>query len=122
MAHSVLVVDDEVELAETIADIFAMEGYETFVANNGLVALDVLSQKKIDLIISDAKMPKMSGPDLSKKLLDEGKKIGFVLVTGYTETSVDDLKSLGIDFMISKPMDTQQLLEKAAELIKTYNR
>lgn len=117
MRPTVLIVDDEKDLAETFAEIFSMEGFDTLLAHDGLQALEVLKLQHVDLIVSDAKMPKMSGPDLAKKLKDMGKKRPFLLVTGFSDVDSSQLSNLGIDAMFSKPIDADELLDAAKEYI-----
>ena len=67
----ILLVDDEVELAQTLADLLEPEGHEIDIAVNGAIALDKLRQRSFDVIISDLRMPVLDGPGLYEGLLRE---------------------------------------------------
>lgn len=60
----ILLVDDEVELAQTLADLLAPEGHDIAIAINGAVALEKLRQRDFDVIVSDLRMPVLDGPGL----------------------------------------------------------
>jgi PAS domain S-box-containing protein len=64
----ILVVDDEVELGQTLADILAPDGHQTMLAENGKKALELLKDRDFDLIISDLRMPIMDGPTMYREL------------------------------------------------------
>jgi two-component system NtrC family sensor kinase len=64
----VLVVDDEVELGQTLADILMPDGHQVTLAEHGKKALEALKQRDYDLIISDLRMPVMDGPSLYREL------------------------------------------------------
>lgn len=82
----ILIVDDEIELAQTLADLLEPEGYAIDLAANGAIALEKLRQKPFDLIISDLRMPVLDGPglyaELAKSLPQYLKRI--IYVTGDT--------------------------------------
>ncbi len=77
-----LLVDDEVELAQTLADLLEPEGHKITMAANGAVALEKLRQGEYDAIISDLRMPMMDGPTLYDELAKEFprylKRIAYV--------------------------------------------
>jgi CheY-like chemotaxis protein len=63
-----------------------MDGHEVHIATNGREALDRVSRESFDLIITDVKMPVMSGPDLYKRLRDQGSPLArrVIFITGDT--------------------------------------
>lgn len=69
LAHmKILLVDDEVELAQTLADLLEPEGHDIDLAANGKIALEKIQKKNYDIIISDLRMPVMDGPALYEAL------------------------------------------------------
>src|SRR5581483_6801486 len=60
----ILVVDDERSMRELLAIVLRREGYEVLLAENGRSAVDLLAQEPVDLLISDIKMPDLSGVDV----------------------------------------------------------
>ena len=67
-AQKILIVDDEVELGQTLADILEQNGHDLILVDNGQKALDVLDKEDVDLIISDLRMPVLDGPGLYRAL------------------------------------------------------
>jgi CheY-like chemotaxis protein len=63
--RSVLIVDDEFGLAEMLRDMLRDEGYDVTLAINGRLALDVLRERRVDLVITDLMMPVMDGSELA---------------------------------------------------------
>jgi CheY-like chemotaxis protein len=81
---SILVVDDEADVAEVLAEILALDDHEVDVAPNGQVALDRILEKPYDLVFSDIRMPELDGPGLYQRLeqLRHGLVRRFVFLTG----------------------------------------
>ena len=67
MKFNVLIVDDEKNIREGLGKALELEDYNVFLAADGKEALAVINSEEIDLIISDLKMPEMSGEELLKK-------------------------------------------------------
>lgn len=70
-ALSVLVIDDEVEVAEILSEILEVEGHEVAVANSGEAALERLAKSHYDIVLSDLRMPGLDGPRLFEIFEDE---------------------------------------------------
>ncbi|PYM65878.1 MAG: hypothetical protein DMD79_03950 [Candidatus Rokuibacteriota bacterium] len=81
---SILVVDDEADVAEVLAEILALDDHEVDVTLNGQVALDRILEKPYDLVFSDVRMPELDGPGLYQRLeeLRHGLVRRFVFLTG----------------------------------------
>ncbi|HEY7802303.1 MAG TPA: ATP-binding protein, partial [Dehalococcoidia bacterium] len=82
----ILVVDDEESIQKLLTGVLQMDGHEVHIATNGREALDRVSRESFDLIITDVKMPVMSGPDLYKRLRDQGSPLArrVIFITGDT--------------------------------------
>lgn len=83
----VLVVDDETIIAQLVADMLGSDGYEVDTAPNGIVALERISGKDYDLILSDLRMPELDGLGLYHELKRERPDLlrRFVFITGTAE-------------------------------------
>ncbi len=107
---SVLVVDDEPVLRELVAFILLDKGFEVCEAESGDAAYHMLSQRSFDVVVSDVRMPNGSGVDLLKRINDLiVKRPAVFLVSGYSEISLEEAKSLGARDLLSKPVDYDQL-------------
>ena len=111
-AYSVLIVDDEEDLLDICVDSFEMENFKTFSATNGLLALEILKNQKVDVVVSDSFMPEMNGEELLDEIMKlEGPKPLFYLSTGAIDTDEKDLISKGATALISKPFDIDVMIE-----------
>jgi PAS domain S-box-containing protein len=81
---SILVVDDEPDVAEVLVSMLQVDGHRAEIAANGLVALERLAGGRYDLVMSDLRMPEMNGPALYKRMEETGHPMlrRFVFVTG----------------------------------------
>lgn len=107
---SVLVVDDEEMMRSLLTKILSREGYNILTAEDGLQALEMLREDKIDIVISDMKMPRMNGFELLKHIKDEYPTTGVIIMTAYGDTyTVKDALLLGADEYITKPFKSFEI-------------
>ncbi len=108
--HVILIVDDEEGVRSGLSELLKDEGYTVHCAEDGEQALDILQKKQIDLILTDMRMPGMSGIDLLKKVHDIHEGIGVIILTGYGEIeSYIEAMSFGAMEYVSKPFKTNEL-------------
>ena len=113
----ILVVDDEVDLAEIICEELKLVGYDTLQAASGMEALSILDSEHVDLILSDIRMPNGSGPDLLQGLVNRRKAIPILFMTGYSEYSFDQLKDLGALACFTKPLNMSKILAQIHDIL-----
>ncbi len=107
---SILIVDDEEMMRTLLNRILSREGYKIRSAEDGVVALEVLKAEKVDIIISDMKMPRMDGFELLKIVKNEYPKIGVIIMTAYGDTyTVKDALLLGADEYVTKPFKSYEI-------------
>lgn len=129
MSFNLLIVDDEKNIREGLAVSLEMDGYNTFLAEDGKKALEVLIKEDIDLVVSDLKMPVMSGSELLKKIASAYPSIPVIILTGHgtVENAVVAMRDGAYDF-ITKPVNLEHLtlLVKRAlgkkELVKEHQK
>jgi DNA-binding NtrC family response regulator len=116
---SILVVDDELLIRDLLYDFFSSQGWDIAVAENGEKALEVLKVRKVDLVLSDIKMPQMDGLTLTSKVKDSYPDLPVVLMTGYptVDTAVSALRSKVEDYIV-KPFNINQLYRLVESKIK----
>ena len=106
---TILVVDDDREIANSVAKLLEKEGYLSLVANDGMEALEVVAARNIDLIILDIMMPRLDGLSATMKIREK-KNIPIILLSAKTEDSDKILGlSMGADDYVSKPIDMSEL-------------
>jgi DNA-binding NtrC family response regulator len=85
----VLVIDDEIHMCESLCEILESEGLEALHSTDPVEALGTLSDKSVDLVFLDIKMPEMSGIDLLKYMKAVAPAVPVIIITGYP--SVDNI-------------------------------
>lgn len=82
-ARSILIVEDEYGLAELLRDMLTELGYDVSLAINGRLALDILRERDIHLVLTDAMMPVMDGPELARAMRadERHRRIPIVMMT-----------------------------------------
>lgn len=107
-----LVVDDEVDLRDIVASELEFMGAKVFQAENIATAKKVLAQHKIDLIVSDIRMPGGTGIDLldSVKVKDVITP-PVILITGFADITVEDAFNKGAEALVNKPFKLDDLIK-----------
>ena len=110
MKRRILTVDDQKLGCEHLRQILEPEGYEVEAAYDGATALEMLREKLFHLVITDLKMPDMSGFELLSTLRERRVPVGVVVVTAYGDTSeaLQTMKA-GADDFLRKPCDAEHL-------------
>lgn len=110
MKFSILIVDDEKNIRTGLSQALESEGYETFMASDGAQALSLINSKKVDLVITDLKMPEMSGEELLKRINSDNLDIPVIILTGHgtIENAVQTMREGAYDF-ITKPLNLDHL-------------
>jgi len=111
--QKILIVEDEKSISNILENILSdeIQGSEITIAENGLDAYKLIEKNDFDLIISDIKMPKLSGNELLTQSLSIKPESVFVMISGHADidTAVTCLKNGAYDF-ISKPIDINRLI------------
>ncbi|MGA7731281.1 MAG: response regulator [Chloroflexia bacterium] len=115
--QTILVVEDELPIAEIVTAILGYTGYQTVVAGNGQEALACLKSTRPDLILSDIMMPIMDGRELCKRLQvhPEHNAIPVVLMSAaYGSVNLDGCKHVAF---LKKPFDVEHLLMTLSDIL-----
>jgi len=109
-AHTILIVDDNREVLEVVEAALSQD-YTIQKAQNAQEALDILAKHKIDLIITDQRMPGMTGIEFLEKTVEYNPRIVKILLTGYTDTKdlMDAINQGRVYKYITKPFSPQEL-------------
>ncbi|MEG0371508.1 MAG: response regulator transcription factor [Clostridium sp.] len=122
MKHKVLIVDDEKEIRDAIDIYLRGEGIETFKAENGLEALEVLSENDINLIILDIMMPKMDGIKTCMKIRED-KSIPIIMISAKGEDTDKILGlNIGADDYVTKPFNPLELIARVKSQLRRYTK
>ena len=108
---TILCVDDEADIIELFQEELEDQGYDVIKAFNGVEAFHLYEEHKIDCIVSDIRMPEGDGIGLVKNVKATGTDIPIFLVTGYSDYSADELSKLGVNAIIFKPFDLEEVVD-----------
>lgn len=115
---SILVVDDEQDLRDTVMEIFEAEGAKVFGAHDSQSAFAMIQKQKFDVVMSDVRMPGGDGVDLLhhiEKSLTSKPKI--FLCSGYNDLTPLDATRLGVIEMFSKPFNLNNMITSIARAV-----
>lgn len=118
----ILIIDDFATMRRIMKNILKQLGFKNLVeADDGTTALNILESQKIDLIISDWNMPKMTGIELLKKLRasTEYKKTPFLMVTAEAQKqNVIEAVQAGVSNYVVKPFTAEAISDKLKKILK----
>ncbi|MBI2372293.1 MAG: response regulator, partial [Deltaproteobacteria bacterium] len=111
-----LVIDDEVEVREVIADLLQAHGHAVQLAKSGMEGLERFERERYDLVITDLGMPEMTGWEVAKRVKARSPATPVVLITGWgMQLSEEQVQAGGVDFLLSKPFNVEQILRIIAD-------
>ncbi|QWR76431.1 response regulator [Candidatus Magnetomonas plexicatena] len=114
-----LVIDDEIIIRERLKKLLLLDKYEVYSAENGIEGLKMFETHEPDIIITDIKMPKISGIDVLKEVKAKNTMVEVIMVTGHggVETAIEAMKEGAFGY-VQKPIEYDELhieIEKALE-------
>lgn len=113
MSRKVLIVDDDPGIRETLTAILEFEGYDTYVASDGVDALPFLDLPDIGLVLLDLMMPRMDGSSFAQEMAQRGLRHSIpVVVLTASGRAEQEAKSIGADDYLAKPFDIADLIQK----------
>ncbi len=115
-AAKVLIVDDEVEFADVIAERMRGRGFDVDTANSGADGLERIKEKEYDAIVLDMSMPGLDGIETMRRMLAQDDTLQIIILTGYgsVKKGVEAVKQGAADFL-EKPADIDALADKVGE-------
>ena len=119
MHHTILLLEDDLQLSDTVKQFLSINGYEVWCAYDGMQAEEIVYEKSIDLMLLDVKVPRLNGFELLKKIRAQKKEIPTIFITSLN--SVEDVEKgfgLGCDDYIRKPFALKELLVRVDSLLR----
>ncbi len=108
---SILVVDDNPAMADSLADILDAKGFIVHAAASGAEALGILAKQPVDILLTDVKMPEMNGLELYRKTRKTHPRLITMFMTGYsTDELIQQGMAEGVKTVFDKPVDINFLL------------
>jgi DNA-binding NtrC family response regulator len=108
---SVLIIDDEAAIRDSLETLLTMEGFQVTLAVDGPAGLDQLAQREFDLVLLDLALPGESGMELLPKILEMHPGLPFIMFTAFgTVSNVVEAIRAGAENFVQKPWDNEKLL------------
>jgi len=115
----ILVIDDEDSVRKILYQMLKAKGYEVVVASSGQEGIERFNEEPFDLVFTDLGMPKMSGWEVGRALKGINPTIPVALITGWgVELNKEKMKESGIDLVVSKPFNFDQVVQLVSEAMK----
>lgn len=120
--HNILIIDDEKEILRSLTLTFE-DDYEVFTASNGIEALAILVQHHIALVISDQRMPEMTGVEFLERSIHTHPQMIRIILTGYTDTGalIQAINQGRIYQYVTKPWNRQELKTLVKRALESYD-
>ena len=112
----ILIVDDEPSMREMLKIVLRRDGYDVAVAANGTQAIDILKRERVDLLLSDIRMPDLSGVDVLRAAKEANRDVVAFMMTAYasTDTAVEAMR-LGAADYFTKPFSMDEMRLKVRQ-------
>ncbi len=121
MSKKILIVDDEPSIIVPVQFLMEQNGYYVMVAFSGEEAMEIIAEKKVDLILLDIMLPVIDGFEVCQRVREnpQWNKIKIILLTALgSDANVEKGLALGADAYITKPLSNVDIVEKVKELLE----
>ncbi|MFW6251260.1 MAG: sigma-54-dependent transcriptional regulator [Alkalispirochaetaceae bacterium] len=110
MKFNILIVDDEKNIREGLGKALELDGYNVLLAVDGQEGLEMIEDEEIDLVIADLRMPRLSGEELLRRVVNSYPTVPVIILTGHgtIETAVQAMRDGAYDFL-TKPVNLDRL-------------
>ena len=118
MAARILVADDELNIRKVLSATLRREGYEVLTAKDGTEAMTLLDSGKVQVVITDLKMPKADGLEVLRYVRSNFPQVPVIIITahGSIANAVEALKIGALDY-ITKPFEKSQMIQVIAKAV-----
>jgi two-component system, cell cycle response regulator len=117
--QKILVVDDEQQVCDLLAEALSFMGHEVLTARDGVDALERMDGRAFSVVVTDMDMPRMDGMELIKQLVEDHVEVDIIAITGHTmKYKYTDVIAAGAADFITKPFTLNELEAKLNRLIR----
>ena len=122
MSEHILIIEDDIDIANIERDYLMVAGYDVTVMNNGTDGIEAALNTPVDLIILDVMLPEMDGFEVCRAIRDK-VRVPIVMVTARLD-DIDKIRGLGVgaDDYIEKPFSPSVLIAKIKAMLAQYKR
>lgn len=120
-AWNILLVDDEVEFASTLAERLELRGIDARVVYDGEAALRAVAENEPQVMVLDVMMPGIKGLDVLQRVMEEHPRVRVILLTGQGKTrdGIEGMRCGAFAYMM-KPLDLDELIRTLREAVKAH--
>lgn len=121
MSHKILIADDEPGIVAPLQFLMERAGYEVLIAYDGETALNIIRDRKPDLVLLDIMLPGIDGFEICHRVRSrsDSQQMKIIMVTAMgREVNVNKGMALGADDYIVKPFSNRDIVEKVAQLLE----
>ena len=121
MPKKILIVDDEPSIIVPVQFLMEQNGYDVLVAFSGEEAMEIIAEKKVDLILLDIMLPVIDGFEVCQRVREnpQWNKIKIILLTALgSDANVEKGLALGADAYITKPFSNIEIVDKVKKLLE----
>ncbi len=121
MPKKILIVDDEPSIIVPVQFLMEQNGYDVMVAFSGEEAMEIIAEKKVDLILLDIMLPVIDGFEVCQRVRENPQwhKIKIILLTALgSDANVEKGLALGADAYITKPFSNIEIVDKVKKLLE----
>ena len=120
--YNILIIDDEKSQRDILQGYLSKKGYKVFTAESGSQGIKIINENLVDIVLSDYKMPEMTGLEILAKVSQINPEISFVIITAYgTVENAVNAMHLGAYDYLSKPVNLDELDLLIARIIEHKN-
>jgi CheY-like chemotaxis protein len=119
--EKILIVDDEVEMIKSMAELLKSVGYRTATAGSGKAALDICQTWRPDVVLLDRNMPGVDGISYAESIVDQDPAVRIVLISGYEEygpDGIDERVRAVTKAYMTKPIDFAELSHMLRDMLE----
>ena len=118
--RSVLVVDDDPGMAETLADILSVFGYAVTTASSAVTAVRMVTQTRPDLVLMDVRMPGLSGVEALKTMKALAPQLAVIMMTAFARDDLaEEARRAAALAVLPKPLDMERLLALLTQVARS---
>jgi len=118
MARTILIVEDDLVIRKSISQTLRQEGYEVDEASDGAQAVELLNERRFDLVISDFVMPRMDGLKVVEQVHSVSPQTPVIFLTGYLSRKSAESLLHGMAEFVQKPVSEELLVAKVQRLLR----
>jgi len=120
--YTLLIVDDEADLREAISFDFRRKGFKVLTAADGQEGFEIVKNNKVDLVLSDVRMPGGGGVGLLDRVKEKDAFLPVMMfITGFSDMPLEEAYDRGADAVFSKPFDRKELFSAVIRALKPAN-